>query len=147
MSLSTQRLKRLVNYRERLERIEEGRLAGELRRQAERQRALDETRALRGDLFDAGVPAAGPIDVDTLGATTAFALRLNRDEAARLGALAHSAQAVAEQRGVLLGKRRDRKAMEALLDRQREHERVERNRAERKRIDELAGIRWRPPGA
>ena len=131
MSLSTQRLKRLVNYRERLERIEEGRLAGELRRQAERQRALDETRALRGDL----------------GATTAFALRLNRDEAARLGALAHSAQAVAEQRGVLLAKRRDRKAMEALLDRQREHERVERNRAERKRIDELAGIRWRPPGA
>lgn len=146
MSLSAQRLKRLVKYRERLERIEEGRLAGELRRQAERQRAVDETRALRGDLFAAGVPAAGPLDLDTLGATTAFALRLNRDESARLGALAHSERAVAEQRGVLLGKRRDRKAMEALLDRQREQERIDHNRAERKRIDELAGVRWRPPG-
>jgi flagellar biosynthesis chaperone FliJ len=43
-----------------------------------------------------------------------------------------------------MAKRRDRKAMEALLDKRLEEERIERARAELRLIDELATTRWRP---
>jgi len=142
MSLSAERLNRLVKHRERLERIQEGALGAELRAQAERQRALDETRGQRHELYEAGGPPGGPVDLALLDASIAFLGRLERDEGARLSALAASQRAVAEERELLLERRRDRKAMEALLDRRVEADRLEAQRAERKRIDELGVIRW-----
>ncbi|MGE5501454.1 MAG: flagellar export protein FliJ [Ignavibacteriales bacterium] len=113
-----------------------------MRQHAERQRALDEKLAERQVLFAAGVPARGHIDLAELAAASAAAVRFGREADARAAALQHSAERVMAERAVLLERRRDRKAMETLLDHRREEERVARNRAERKRLDELAGIRW-----
>lgn len=142
MSLSAERLKRLVKHRERLERIQEGALGAELRKQAERQRALDETRGQRVELFAGGGVPTGPIDLSLLDASIAFLARLERDEGARLSALSASERAVAKERDHLLERRRERKAMEALLDRRIEEDRLAAERAERKRIDELGVLRW-----
>ncbi|MCC7364261.1 MAG: flagellar FliJ family protein [Dehalococcoidia bacterium] len=135
-----------MKHRERLERLQEGRLAAEMRAQAERQRAVDATRAARGDLFDAGVPGAGPLDPELLASASAYTVRLDREEQARLAALAHSQRQVQAERDVLLEKRRDRKAMDALHEHRVEEERIEQNRLERIRIDEVASTRWQHPG-
>ena len=145
MSLTKARLQRLVKHRERLERLQEGKLAGELRAEAERQRAVDATRAARAEFFDAGIAHTGPVDPLLLAVGAAYTVRLEREEEARLSALAHSQRQVEAERDVLLEKRRDRKAMDALLEHRVEEERVERNRLERIRIDEVASTRWQPP--
>jgi flagellar export protein FliJ len=145
MTLTPQRLKRLVTQRERLERIQEGELAEAQRLLLRREHALDESRQQRAAVLDAGAPARGPIDPADFLAAVAYLRRVEREIGAREAALAHSEADVAEERGVLLERRRDRKAVETLLDRRLEEERIARNRADIKRIDELATNRWIPP--
>ncbi len=69
-------------------------------------------------------------------------MRLQREIGARKAALAHSAETVEGERRELMERRRDVKAIETLLDHRLEEERVLANRADIKRIDELAGRRW-----
>jgi flagellar export protein FliJ len=69
---------------------------------------------------------------------------VDREIAARKAALEHSALDVEAERSELLLRRRDRKALETLLDKRLEEERIERARAELRLIDELATTRWRP---
>jgi flagellar export protein FliJ len=145
MTLTPQRLKRLVSQRERLERIQEGELAEAQRLLLRRQHALDESRQQRAAVLDAGAPARGPIDPADFLAAVAYLRRVEREIGAREAARGHSEADVAEERGVLLERRRDRKAVETLLDRRLEEERIARNRADVKRIDELATNRWVPP--
>jgi flagellar export protein FliJ len=145
MTLTPQRLKRLVTQRERLERIQEGEFAEAQRLLLRREHALDESRQQRAAVLDAGAPARGPIDPADFLAAVAYLRRVEREIGAREAALAHSEADVAEERGVLLERRRDRKAVETLLDRRLEEERIARNRADIKRIDELATNRWIPP--
>ena len=145
MTLSPLRLRRLVKQRERLEKLQEGELAQALRLYRRREDALEESLDNREQLMESAA-VEGPLDLaDFLGAG-AYLRRVDREIGARRAALEHSANDVAEERGELLIRRRDRRAMEALLDRRLEEERAERARAERQFIDELATTRWRTPG-
>lgn len=143
MTLTPQRLKRLVKQRERLEKLQEGELAQAMRLYRKREEALDESRSNREHLLDER-SNGGTIDVADFLAAGEYLRCVDREIVARSAALQHSANDVEEERAELLIRRRDRKAMEALLERRLEEERIERNRAERRLIDELATTRWRP---
>lgn len=148
MTLTPQRLRRLVKQRERLERLQEQELAEAQRLHAKREAALHESQGEREALLDSGVPASGPVHPADLVANVAFLRRVDREIGARGAALAHSVEDVALEREELLSRRRDRKAMETLLDHRLEDDRVAASREERKLIDELASTRWkRPPGS
>ena len=144
MSLTPQRLKRLVKQRERLERIQEFELAEAMRLYARREEALNESRANRDALLDSPL-SEGPIDLADLEAGMLYLRRVDREITARSAALATSANDVDEERTELMLRRRDRKAMDALLEKRLEEERIERNRAELRLIDELAVTRWQRP--
>jgi len=145
MPLTPQRLKRLVKHRERLERLQEQELAAAQRLYRVREQALAEARQQREQFLDGGPAASGPVVLADLIAGADYLRRVERDIDARRSALATSEDDVAEEREVLLARRRDRKAMETLLDHRLEDERIAANRADIKRIDELATTRWRPP--
>lgn len=145
MTLTPQRLKRLVKQRERLEKLQEGELAEALRLFRKREDSLNESIANREQLMDTAA-AEGPLDMADFIAAGAYLRRVDREIGARRAALEHSAIDVEEERNELLLRRRDRKAMETLLEKRLEEERVERARAEMRLIDELATTRWRPRG-
>lgn len=145
MTLTPQRLKRLVKQRERLEKLQEGELAEALRLFRKREDSLNESLANREQLMDTAA-AEGPLDMADFIAAGAYLRRVDREIGARRAALEHSAIDVEEERNELLLRRRDRKAMETLLEKRLEEERVERARAEMRLIDELATTRWRPRG-
>lgn len=145
MTLTPQRLKRLVNQRERLEKIQEGELAEAMRLYRKREDALNESRENRDALLDSEY-AGRALDMADFIAAGAYLKRIDREIGARTAALEHSANDVEEERTELLAKRRDRKAMETLLDKRLEEERIERARADLRLIDELATTRWRPQG-
>jgi flagellar export protein FliJ len=145
MTLSPQRLKRLVKQRERLEKLQEGELAEAMRLYRKREEALDESLGNREQLMQASAEE-GPLDMADFLAAGAYLRRVDREIGARRAALEHSANDVEEERGELLLRRRDRKAMESLLDKRLAEERAERARAELRFIDELATTRWRPNG-
>lgn len=144
MTLTPQRLRRLVKQRERLEKLQEGELAEALRLYRRREDALNESKANREALLD-GPSTGGAVDLADLLAAGEYLRRVDREIVARGAALQHSANDVEEERAELMVRRRDRKAMEALLDKRLEEERIERARAELRLIDELATTRWRPP--
>lgn len=146
MSLTPQRLQRLVKHRERLERLQEHEYAKAQRLYFARLRALESTRADRERFLDAGPPADGPVDMAGLLSGGDYRQRVEREIGARSAALAFSEEDVSEERAALLERRRDRKAMEALLDHRIEDERLQQQRRENKRIDELAVTRWQRPG-
>jgi len=145
MTLTPQRLKRLVKQRERLEKLQEGELAEAMRLFRKREDALNESLQNRERLMDT-TAGHGPLDMADFLAAGAYLRRVDREIGARKAALEHSANDVEEERAELMLRRRDRKAIEALLDRRLEEERIERARAELRLIDELATTRWRPRG-
>lgn len=144
MSLTPQRLRRLVRYRERLERLQEMELASAQRLYQVRREALDAATGDRERTLDIAVPAQGAVNTADLMSRVDYLGRAQREIGARQAALAHSEDDVAEERAALLEKRRDRKAMEALLEHRLEAGRIEANRAELRRIDEMAVTRWHP---
>lgn len=145
MTLTPKRLRRLVKQRERLEKLQEGELAAATRLYRRREDALNESLGNREQLMESAAND-GPLDVADFLAAGAYLRRVDREIGARRAALEHSANDVEEERNELLLRRRDRKAMEALLDKRLEEERIERSRAESRLIDELATTRWRPRG-
>jgi flagellar export protein FliJ len=146
MTLTPQRLKRLVKQRERLERLQEAELAEAMRLYVRREEALNESRSNRDAFLDAPIET-GPLDLADLEAGMLYLRRVDREITARSAALATSANDVAEERNELMLRRRDRKAMDALLEKRLEEERIARNRAEIRLIDELAVTRWQRPTA
>lgn len=145
MTLTPQRLRRLVKQRERLEKLQEGELAEAMRLYRKREDSLNESVGNREQLMDVAA-SEGPLDMADFIAAGAYLRRVDREIGARRSALEHSANDVEEERSELLLRRRDRKALETLLDKRLEEERVERARAELRLIDELAVTRWRPSG-
>jgi len=145
MPLTPQRLTRLVRHREQLERLQESEFAAAQRLYFVRLGALAEAHEQREQVMAAGIPAAGPIHLADLLAGVEYLRRNEREIAARRAAAAHSEQDVATEREELLIRRRERKAMETLLERRIEEDRIARNRADIKRIDELASVRWQRP--
>lgn len=142
MPLSSKRLKRLIRQRELLERLQQRELAEAVALRDRRAAALAEAHRSRELLFDAGTPG-GPVDVADLIAGAAYLARIERDIAARAAALAHSEDDVAEERAALMERRRDRRAFELLLDRRLAAERIERERAQARQLDDLVAARWR----
>ncbi len=145
MTLTPQRLRRLVKQRERLEKLQEGELAGAMRLYRKREESLNESIGNREQLMDTAA-TQGPLDMADFIAAGAYLRRVDREIGARRAALEHSANDVEEERNELLLRRRDRKALETLLDKRLEEERIERARADLRLIDELATTRWRPSG-
>jgi len=130
-----------VRHREQLERAQQLSLADAQRRRGQRAAILAASVTDHATFLDSGA-LVGPVDWTILAAGEAYVVRLNRDIAAQAAALRHSDEEVEAERLGLLERRRDVKAMEALLDRRIEEERVQGNRQESKRLDEQAGIRW-----
>lgn len=143
MTLTPQRLRRLVKQRERLEKLQEGELAEAMRLYRRREDALNESIGNREALLDTAF-GGNALDIADLLAAGDYLGRVDREIAARRAALQHSASDVEEERAELMDRRRDRRAMETLLERRLEEERIERTRAEMRLIDELATTRWRP---
>ena len=144
MTLTPQRLKRLVAYRERLEQVQEGKLGTAQRAHQQREQSLARTQEIRQSLFATGAPVSGAFDPTDLELTYAYIGRLERDIGATSAALVHSANAVAFERGQLLIRRKDRKAMETLLDRVHETERLAAQHQEQRTLDEIALRDWHP---
>lgn len=145
MTLTPQRLRRLVKQRERLERMQEQELAEAQQLYTTRERALLQSQGEREAALNLGVPASGRVEPAEMAASITFLGRVDREIGARRAALAHSAEDVAAERDELLIRRRDRKAMEVLLEKRLDEERLAEKRAERKLIDELASTRWERP--
>ncbi len=141
MALSILRLKKLVTYRERLERLQEREFAFAVQRRGTRLAALRATEAERSLYL--GTPHPGGIlQPEALLAGVVYRVALERRVEAQAAALAASEREVAEERATLLDKRRDREAVQKLLDRAIARAKEERGRAERIRIDEVASVRW-----
>jgi flagellar export protein FliJ len=144
MPLTPQRLKRLVKYRERLERLQEQEFGKANTARNERAAALAAVANEKSQYLESHVPS-GAVDLTQLVANQAYSARLDRLHSARSAALRYSEQQVEQQRTLLLAKSRDRKAMERLLERRLEDDRLLARRDEAKALDEAAIARWTPP--
>ncbi len=141
MALTILRLKKLVAYRDRLERFQERDFALAVQRRSGRLAALREVESERADYL-ATPPPAGLLHPETLMASGVYRTVIERRVEAQVGALAASDREVAAGRALLLEKRRDREAVQKLLERAVARAREERERDERVRIDEVATVRW-----
>ena len=144
MPLTARRLKRLVHYRERLERLQELELGKAHAARNERAAALDAVVNEKSAYLNTRA-SASPLDLVQLMANQAYSARLDNLRIARISALRYSDQVVESERETLLARSRDRKAMERLLERRLEDERLLARRAETQRLDEVAISRWSPP--
>lgn len=144
MPLTPQRLKRLVSYRERVERLQEQELGRVNAVRNDRESAFNAVSQEKLDYLRGSLPA-GPLDITQLAGNQAYSARLDRTRSARAAALRHSDQQVADAREVLLARSRDRKAMELLLERRLVADRLLARREEAKQLDEAAIARWTPP--
>ncbi len=143
MPLTPDRLRRLVRQREQLETLQEGRLGKALGQKAQRELAVRESQTARTSFFvEARGTGEGIVDPTLLAAGRAYSIRLDRDIAARKSALAHSETDVEIERDRLLDRRRDRRAMETLLEKWLAECKVAANRTQAKRLDEQATVRW-----
>lgn len=142
MTLTPKRLQRLARHRERLERLQQQQLAETRQHHLRRERALAETEARREQVLAAGAPSDGPVDPGERAAADAYIVRLKREAGARKAALGHSAEAVERERRALMERRKDVRAIEALLDRYITEERSRRGRNEAWRLDEAAARQW-----
>jgi len=143
MPLTPDRLRRLVRQREQLETLQEGRLGKALGQKAHRELAVRESQSTRAAFFvEARGSGEGEVDPMLLAAGRAYTLRLDREIAARKAALAHSETDVEIERDRLLDRRRDRRAMETLLEKWLADRKIAINRSQAKRLDEQATVRW-----
>jgi len=142
MSLTPDRLKRLVAYRERLEHLQEGKLGDAQRAHATREATLFATGERREAQFAIGAPSSGTVEPSDLALGRAYVERLDREMAASRAALVHSNNAVVFEREQLLI--RDRKALESLLEKRIEEDRGQEGRADRATLDEVALRDWTP---
>lgn len=141
MPLTPARLKRLVSYRERLEKLQEQQLGLAMAAHQERVAAFEAANAEKTGYLDSGAPL-GTLDIYQLAANQAYSTRLDRLRDSRRAALNYSQRTVDRERETLLAKSRDRKAMELLLERRLAEERLLARREETKMLDEAAVSRW-----
>jgi flagellar export protein FliJ len=143
MTMDEGRIRRLVRHRERLEHQQEGELAVALRLHAQREGALAAAAGRREALLEDGSAAgAAQVDPQVLASGAACAVRFQRDIDSRRTALALSEDDVAAERQALMERRRDRKAMELLLERRLAEERERKEHAAAAGLDEAGANRW-----
>ena len=142
MSLDQKRLSRLLKHRLLLERIEGGTFATIRQNTARRERVLQGNQRRRIDLYELGGPPVGEVDPAEEGGRSAYSVRLRRDIQSAGAALEAGRREEAMQRQVLLNGRRDRMAIEALIERRREAARQAARRKQLQRDDEWAARNW-----
>ncbi|GAB4326139.1 MAG: hypothetical protein Kow0010_09090 [Dehalococcoidia bacterium] len=140
MSLSKRRLQRLLRQRERLERAQEAALGAATRAQAQRAKAVDDT--VRHRVAVVRDASGRPADALYRVTTRAHIEATDRAIEARRAALRHAGDATEREREALLARRRDRLALQTLLDRVEREERQRLARLDRRRLDEAATQGW-----
>lgn len=147
MSLSKQRLQRLLGQRERLEQAQEAAFAGAVRAESARVRAVEAAVEHRRAVVDHA--PASPADPVARATARAHVVSTDRAIEARRAAQRHAAADAARERDELLARRRERLAFQTLLARRDREARERQARRERALLDEAAINGWlseqRPP--
>lgn len=142
MARSISRLRKLATYRGRLERVQEARLALARRDSLQRETSLMESRSRLDAMLSLEGANRGEVDPAVLAASSGYAVRMNREIEARARALQHYRSLEDKERQQTLELRRDRRAMESLLERELERQAEEERRIQAQRLDERAGQAW-----
>ncbi len=142
MTIEEKRLSRLLKHRLLLERIEEGAFATVRQATARRQEVLTGNQLRQVELYEIGGPATGDLDTAMERGRSAYSVRLGRDIQSAGAALDAGRREEAQQRDVLLGRRRDRMAIEALIERNREAAKQASRRKQLQRDDAWAARNW-----
>lgn len=142
MTLSPERLRRLVKQRKRLERIEERNLTEVLALGRARQAVLETSIQQRAYSLLPEHFAGSEVDVAARMTGRRHIERTDRLIAAQRSAIEHSRREADEARNRLLRRRRDRRALEALLDRGLKEESLRRERREAVHLDEVGASSW-----
>ena len=142
MARSINRLRKLATYRSRLERVQEARLALARRDSMQRENSLQESRGRLDAMLSLEGANRGEVDPAVLAAGSGYAVRMNREIRTRARTLQHYRSLEDKERQQVLELRRDRRAMESLLERELEREAEEERRTQAKRLDERAGQTW-----
>jgi hypothetical protein len=142
MTLGEKRLKRMLAHRELMERVEETRFATVRQATARREQAVDAAQQRRVRLYTLGGPDRGSLDAPTESGRSAYTVRLGRELATGRAALEVGRRQEAVQREHLLDRRKDRMAIEALLERLASERRIRGRRHSAHVADEWAARDW-----
>ena len=132
--MNARRLRRLISLRSRLEREQEERLQVAARNRDGRASVVSERDAHKVTLL--GSPSPRDTQAFDLESAALYLHRVDRQRSASRAALQHSLVVLAQERATLLARRRDRRALDVLLDRDSARRRALAVRAERERVDE-----------
>lgn len=142
MPRDLKRLRRLAAYRSRLERIQELSLAGARRATLDRLGALQDSRGRLDAMLALGDANHGVVDPVVLGFGSGYLVRVGREINARSAALRHFETLEAREREQVLERRRDRRAIETLLEVETARVAEEQRRASTANLDEHARTSW-----
>jgi flagellar export protein FliJ len=142
MSLTPQRLRKLVSYREQLEKAQEQVLGATLARRAERATEVELVRDERASLIATPAPSAGAFDPAEIEGLGTYVRRLDVEIIRREEALGRADDEVAAARETLLQRRQERRAMDSLLQQRLAAERLRERRRELHLLDDLGSRRW-----
>ncbi len=142
MTLSPVRLRRLVKHRKRLEQVEERSLTEALALGRARQAVLDLSIQQRVLALSPGNFAGPEVDLAARMSGRRYIERADRLITAQRSAVEHSGREADEARDRLLQRRRDRRALEALLDRELKEQSLRRERREAIHLDEVGASIW-----
>lgn len=142
MPRDIRRLRRLAEHRSRIERIQELKLASARRATLDRLAALQDSRGRLDAMLALGNASHGEADPTLLNAGSGYLVRMGREINARTAALQHVSAIENEERQAVLNRRRDRRAMESLLERELARAAQELRRAEGAALDEHASTSW-----
>jgi flagellar export protein FliJ len=142
MARSIARLRKLATYRSRLERVQEARLALARRDSMQRESSLQESRERLDAMLSLEGANRGEVDPAVLAAGSGYVVRVNREIETRARALQHYRSLEDKERQQVLELRRDRRAMESLLERELERQAEEERRTQAQLLDERAGQTW-----
>ncbi len=142
MARDIKRLRRLASYRSRLERQQEMRLANARRETLQREELLQDARGRLDSMLTLGVANRGEIDPVELHAGSRYLVRVGREISTRQSALNHYRERESAEREEVLERRRERRAMESLLEGELAREALEARRDEATKLDEQAAKSW-----
>ncbi len=143
MPRDMKRLRKLAAYRARLERMQELRLAQARRDALERHGLLQQSRDRLDAMLSLNIANHGEVvDPVVLHTGSSYLVRMGREVEARSNALRHYRTLEQAERDEVLELRRDRRAMESLLEREAARAAYEERRAESARLDEQGARQW-----
>jgi len=142
MPRDVRRLRRLATYRSRLERIQELKLAAARRATMERVSALQNSQERLDAMLALGHANHGQVDPVVLESGSGYLVRVGREISARSAALRHFEMVEERERQQVLERRRDRRAMESLVEAESVRLAEEQRKAGAASLDEHARTTW-----